>query len=874
MTDPRTDDPRTGLSEAEARARLARHGPNTLPEPRAPSLAGLFLRQFLSPLIYILLAAAVVSVGLGDTRDALFILAVLLINGVIGTIQEHSASRAAAALRELQHPHATVVRDGEPRRIDARDLVPGDLVLLEAGAGVPADLRLVACTGLECDESLLTGESRPVRKTAHPPADDPDAGCAFAGTMVTRGRARGVVIATGTATRIGRIAQEIARRPSVRAPLLIRLERFSRMIAVAVGVAVLVVAAIGLWRGLPLVDLFMMAVSLAVSAIPEGLPVAISVALAIAIRRMARVNVIVRRMAAVEALGSCTMIATDKTGTLTLNRLAVTDILLPDGTAARLTPPAGPGRLPALHDRPPGLEPLLRTAVLANEGRLTHDGERGWQGHGDTVDVALLMAAQAAGAGPGPEHALPRLGHIPYEPDLRYGASFHRDGDGIGVFVKGAPEVLIAMCDRMLVEGQAVPIDRARLAAQQRALAGRGLRVLAFASGLIEATPDRDYGPDHLDGLVFLGLAGMQDPLRPEVPAAIADCRRAGVAVVMVTGDDPATALVIARQAGLDATSDQVVTGPDLRAAEAEGEAAIDRLTRRARVFARVDPTQKLAIVRSLARNGHFVAVTGDGVNDAPALRHAHVGVAMGQGGTDVARQSADIVVTDDNFASIVHGIREGRVAYANIRKVVFMQVATGAAEVALFLLAMPLGLPLPMVAVQLLWLNLVTNGIQDVALATEPAEGDELARPPRRPDEPLVDRAMLVRIGWSVLVMGGGGALLFAWLLAHGRAEPEARNLLLLLFVLFENFLTLSSRSETRPLWHGFGSNPLLLAGVGGAQGLHVAAMYLPLLADTLAIAPVSLREWASLLGLAAILPVVLEIGKWRARRQAGRAG
>ena len=504
------------------------------------------------------------------------------------------------------------------------------------------------------------------------------------------------------------------------------MERLARTIAVATGIAIVIVTAIGLLRGLGVSELFALAVGLAVSAIPEGLPVAISVALAIGLRRMSRAGVIVRKMAAAEALGSCTMIATDKTGTLTLNALTVTDILLPDGT--QLTCEAGEDldRCRIVSPHLDGTEAsvrahaLLRAATLPNEADLRADGER-WVGRGDSVDVALLGAARKGGVVRDELLAnFALVGRIPYEPERKYAASLHRDGEGAALFAKGAPETLIDMCSRMEVAGRSVPIDRALLLAQKDELAARGLRVLAFADGVLEEPPDDVLTHGHLMNLTFRGLAGMNDPLRPEVPAAIQACHNAGITVAMITGDDARTAASIAAQAGLAFTEPQVATGQDVRDAEAVGDAALDALTRAARVYARVDPSQKLAIVRSLQRNGHFVAMTGDGINDAPALRHAHVGVAMGMKGTDVAKESADIVITDDNFASIVKGIAEGRVAYANIRKVVHMLVSTGAAEIALFMLALAFGLPIPLTAVQLLWLNLVTNGLQDVALAAE----------------------------------------------------------------------------------------------------------------------------------------------------------
>ncbi|MDH6266533.1 Ca2+-transporting ATPase [Rhizobium sp. SG_E_25_P2] len=874
---------RQGLSEHEAAARRLQFGPNALPERKSPSFFRVFLGQFLSPLIYILLAAAALSVFLGDVEDAGFIGVVLLANGLIGAVQEFQAGKAAAALRQMEEARAIVIRDGERQELPARDLVPGDLVCLEAGGRVPADLRLIEVNDLRCDESLLTGEPDAVRKW---PRDDDQgdlrASTAFSGSMVTRGRGLGEAVATGLATEFGKIAAAISGSQSERPPLLVRLERFSKNLAIAVLVAAVLLIAAGWLRGMPLAELFMVSVGLAVSAIPEGLPVAITVALAIAMRRMARRNVIMRNMPAIESLGSCTMIATDKTGTLTMNELTVTDILLPDGSEITLEDHLRPQSIeeePLLSHAHPQARPrmarLLRAACLPNEASLVSE-EEGWRGLGDSVDVALLHAARKGGlihADVLADH--PLLSRIPYEPDLKYAASFHDLGDEIRIFVKGAPETLAAMADAIAIGEDDQPIDRALLAAQKDAMAERGLRVLAFAEGRIASGASGQLTGAHLAGLTFLGLAGMKDPLRPEVPQAMAACAAAGIGVAMVTGDDPVTAAAIAREAGLRAEDDEIVTGPQLAEAEAKGPAAVDALTAKARIYARVEPLQKLAIVRSLARCGHIVAVTGDGVNDAPALKNAHVGVAMGRKGTDIARESADIIVTDDNFASIVAGVREGRVAFANIRKVIFMLVATGAAEVLLFLFTVPLGLPMPLLAVQLLWLNLVTNGVQDVALAAEQAEGDELAQPPRRPDEPIFDRVMIRRIVFTALLMGGGGFALYYWRLQAGAPIDLIRNELLLLFVMFENVLTLSARSERASLFgRRFFSNPLLLAGVAITQLLHVGAMYVPGLSDTLGVSPVTLEEWAMLIAPAAALLLALEVEKALRRRFTPRRG
>lgn len=854
-----------GLTSAEAKERLVEFGLNAIPESKPSSFTMLFMRQFLSPLIYILLVAAVISLFLHNLADAIFIGAILIINGIIGAIQEYSAGRAAAALKALEEPHAIIMRDGIEQEIEAKYLVPGDVVLLEAGVRIPADMRLLEQTDLQCDESLLTGESFPVKKTVR--------SMVFAGSLVTRGRGSGLVTATGLATKIGGIAKEVSKASISEPPLMIRMRRFAQNIAVIVSVATALLVAIGLLRSMPFEELFMLAVGFAVCAIPEGLPIAISVALAISMQRMAGVHVIVRNMPAVESLGACTMIATDKTGTLTLNELTVTDLCLPNGHFLECESGKDILDCSIMRDgKEASAEPsrLLRAAILPNEGKLNHEKEE-WLAIGDTVDTALLAAARKGALKP--EDLLedfPVIRRIPYEPDLKYAASFHKEKGKVRVFVKGAPESILAMCSQMDVDEKAQPIDHKALISQKEELTKQGLRVLAFAEGEINLSKGESPTRQHLKNLTFLGMAGMRDPIRPEVPAAIKACFAAGIKVVMVTGDDPVTATVIAQKAGFNIKDEQVITGTDIEKAEAEGQDALDRLTKAALIYARIEPAQKLSIVLSLIRHGHYVAVTGDGINDAPALKHAHVGVAMGKMGTDVAKESADIILTDDNFASIVAGIREGRVAYANIRKVIFMLISTGAAEVLLLILAILSGTPMPLLAAQLLWLNLVTNGIQDVGLACEKAEGDELSLPPRKPGTRIFDKLMIRRILYSTAVMGLGGFVMFHWLLMKGYEEAHARNLLLLLFVLFENFHTLNSRSEYHSVFQqSFFTNPFLLIGIVIAQSVHIAAIYIPGLRDVLHLQPVSLKEWGALLLIASSIMVVMEFVKWRDRRK-----
>ena len=868
---------RHGIAQSDAAARLIQYGPNQLPEAESPGLFRLFLSQFLSPLIYVLLAAAVVSIFLAEFADAGFIFAVLVVNAIIGMVQEYNAQRSAEALRRMVPARAMVMRDGESFEINAADLVPGDIVLLEGGHKVPADIRLLQEFDLEVDESLLTGESVPVEKDANAilAADTPMAerlNMIFSGTLVNRGRGRGVVVATGLATEVGRIAEGLGAEASAKPPLILRMERFTMGIATALGFAVLVLAAVELYNGIGWQEIFMVSVALAVSAIPEGLPVALTVALAIGMNRMARRNVIVRKLVAVEALGSCTVIASDKTGTLTMNQLTVRYVAMP------LSPPwqmTGESLSPdgaivsdygALSDSEElHLEHLCRAAVLCNEGFFGRRGEA-WTGHGDAVDVALLVMAHKAGMTQAETlNHYPMKAAIPYESEFGYAASLHQDGDRDLVLVKGALERLLPMCSHMASAAGDMPIDIAAVEQQMEMLAGEGARIIAFAhatpSGAVDAS---DFGRGHLRGLTLLGMVGMIDPLRPEAQAAVRACHQAGMRVCMITGDHPITALAIARELHLAEHPEQVISGRQLLEAEADEE-AIDALVARANVFARVEPRQKVLIVKALQRFGHFVAVTGDGVNDAPALVASHVGVAMGKRGTDVSRESSDLVLTDDNFSSIVAGVEEGRVAYRNIRKVIFLLISTGAAELVLFFLAMLFNLPLPLTAVQLLWLNLVTNGIQDVALAFEPAEGNEMKQPPRRPSEPIFNRMMIERVMISAMVIGLLAFVVFQFLMSHGMSLEEARNSTLLLMVLFENVHAFNSRSESKSvLTHNPLGNPLLFFGTLTAQAVHIAAMYTPGLSTVLGAQPVTLNHWLELLAVASCILLTMEIHKW----------
>jgi Ca2+-transporting ATPase len=854
-----------GLTESEAKLRLAQFGVNRLPSSPRLSRWQILVRQFRSPLIYILGLAAFVSITIGDVKDAGFIIVVLSINAMIGGYQEWRAEQSSRALQQLLRIWATVMRDGEIHEIDAEQVVPGDVIWLESGNRVPADLRLIHTHNLEVDESLLTGESLTVLKQAKwigepstPLADRSN--MVYAGSMIGRGRGRGVVIATGANTAVGQLALDVIGTVGGKPPLLERMERFSKVVALVVVAAAIGIGLLGIFKhGYSVVEMFMFGVALAVSAIPEGLPVALTVALAVATHRMAERGVIVRRLPAVEGLGSCTLIASDKTGTLTCNELTVQQIYLPNGDAFEVTgkgfAPIGnvlldgqivaPNRLP--------LDRLARAAVLCNEADL-HHSDHDWVWRGDPTDIALLAVAHKLGwRRETTLNLYPQVNEIPFEPEHQFAATYHRIEDRLYVLVKGAPERVLPMCN--LPPGLPSPHHIAEQ------MAAQGNRVLALAEGIVPIDLDPTSVPPEPAHLDLLGFVGMIDPLRSGVKGAIASCHAAGIAVWMVTGDHPATALAIARDLGLAESASQVVTGREL---EGRSPLEIQDLIQTSSVFARIAPHQKLQLVNAARASGYYVAVTGDGVNDAPALQVANIGVAMGKSGTDVAREAAELVLSNDNFATIVAGIEEGRTAYNNIRKVIYLLVSTGAAEIVLIGLAVASGLPLPLLPVQLLWLNLVTNGIQDVALAFEPGEGDALHHRPRSPREPIFNRLMIERTLIGATVMGGVSFGNFYSMLAAGQSLPAARNTVLLLMVLFEIIHIGNCRSERKSIFQLSPlRSPILLVGTAVALLIHIMMMYLPIGMTFLATEPVNLQTWLMLAGLSLTIIVPIEIHK-----------
>lgn len=865
-------DPDRGLGADVVARRLAEHGPNALPEPPPRPVWRTFARQLESPLIYILLIAAALAAALGHHGDAGVILAVVLVNALIGSFQEGRAERSMAALRRLSTLRVRVLRDGVEQLVEARELVPGDLMLLTAGDAVGADARLLDEARLQVAEAALTGESVPVAKSVVPVpeatglADRHD--MVYSGTYVTDGRARAVVVATGIHTEVGRIARLTERAEEPKTPLGLRLEQFGRALVAAALVLFVLVMLLGLWRTLPLSEVLMVAISQMVSMVPEGLPVAMTIALAVGMQRMAARGAIIRRLSAVETLGSTTVICSDKTGTLTKNEMTAVQLWFPgvhglghdiavsgigyapDGSLLARGHPIGLGD--------DALRELLTAAVLCNDAELLPPvGDRtAWSVLGDPTEGALLVLAAKAGM----DHTVlragaPREGELPFDAEVKLMATSHRlDDDRRCVMLKGAPEAVLR-----LTQGGDEPAWRAARTAGE-AMASRALRVLAF--GVID-----DGAFDLLDGFEglrgrvrLLGLIGQIDPPRDEAKVAVAECRRAGIRLVMVTGDHKLTGLAIARELGIARDGDRAVDGLEL---ERMGEAELRDELPGIAVFARVQPAQKLRIVEALQARDDIVAMTGDGVNDAPALARADVGVAMGITGTEVAKSAAKIVIADDNFATIVSAIEQGRVVYDNLKKVILYLFATSVDEVLVLLLALVAGYPLPLAAVQILWINLVTEGTLTVNLVMDPPDGDEMHRRPTPRGDSLFGKTMLVRVA----LMAGTSAVVtfawFAWRLQQGVDLALVRTEVFTLVAVTQWFNVLNCQSTTASaLGRRLLRNPWLAAGLGASVALQALVLYAPALNamfHTVPLAP------SSLLPLVALASSVLWIEELR---------
>ncbi len=865
-----------GLTLEEAEARLHRFGPNRLERRKGPSPLLLFLRQFESPLVYVLFGAAIVTALVSSYEDTVVILIVVLANALIGYFQESKAAAAMEALLRMTAPTATVVRGGHRHEVEVWQLVPGDIVLLAGGDRVPADLRLTEAYNLQADESALTGESVPAAKSVPaipepdlPPADQLN--MAFAGTTVTSGRGVGIVVATGMHTELGEISQQVTATEEVTTPLQERLQVFSRILGIAVLVLVAIVFGLGVLVGFGVFEMFLTAVTLAVSAIPEGLPATVTIILSIGTRRMAERNAIIRKLPAVETLGTADFICTDKTGTLTRNEMTVRVVHAGDGeyevTGDGYSPigEVSRGGKKVEAKEYPALEMLLTISVLANDAHMTGSGaER--KPLGDPTEGALLVAAEKAGLSPHRLHqSHHRVAEIPFESELQYMATLHRFGSDTLLLVKGAPGRVLEMCTSRLTDSGRAPLDRQKVLDDTQRLAEQGCRVLAMAyrPESSQSLRPEDVGHD----LVFAGLVGMIDPPRPEAAQAVRDAARAGVRVAMVTGDHRQTAEAIASQLGILRPHGRVMTGKEVE--ELTNEQLVD-VVERVDVYARAAPVHKLRIVSALRHRGHIVAVTGDGVNDAPALRVADIGVAMGITGTDVSKETADMVLADDNFATILSAIEEGRVVFENIRKAVFFLLSTNAGEVLTILVALLVGLPLPLIPVQILWMNLVTDSAPVIALGFEPGEREFLLRPPRHPKSEMLSKVLLFRIGWVAVLMAAGTLVLFAWELQAGTELMEARTVAFTTLVFFQLFNALNARSEGHSVFsRGLLTNGVMAWGLLLGVLLQLLVIYLPAVQSALDTAPISPSNWGLVVGVSASVLVLVELEKLVRRRR-----
>jgi Ca2+-transporting ATPase len=866
-----------GLSAEQVAHRQQEYGPNLLTSRRGTPAWKRFLLQFHQPLVYILLLASATTAFLREWVDSGVIFAVVLVNAVVGFLQEARAEKAIDALNRMVVTEATVRRGGRRLRVPSAELVPGDVVLLQSGDRVPADLRLFSVTSLQVDEAALTGESLPVLKHADPLDHDvvlaDRKNQAYAGTLVTYGQAEGLVWAIGDQTEAGRIAWLIAEASEISTPLTRKIATFSKLLLwVILGLAG-VTFAVGVLRGEPPVDVFMAAVALAVGAIPEGLPAAVTIVLAIGVSRMARRKAIIRKLPAVETLGSTTVICSDKTGTLTENQMTVQRVL----AGGRLYEVTGGGYDPRGEilldgrkidpEEHPALLECLRAGVLCNEAELVVEEGR-HQIQGDPTEAALLVAAAKAGL----THAEtreshPRISMIPFESEHMFRATLHGSAEGRKIYKVGAVERLLSRCtDALGADDELVPLDPEAIRTRVEAMASEGLRVIALA----RRHTSEDHGAlEHAhvaQGLTFLGLQGMIDPPRPEAIAAVADCKSAGIWVKMITGDHATTACAIARRIGIaDEGADglHAITGREL---EAVSDDALPDVAHRTEVFARVAPEQKLRLVRALQRRGHVVAMTGDGVNDAPALKQADIGVAMGIAGTDVAKGAADMVLLDDNFATIRAAVEEGRGVFDNLRKFIVWTLPTNLGEGGILFVAILLGLPLPLLPVQLLWVNMSTAVLLGLMLVFEPNEKDLMDRPPRPPQRPLLTFPLFMRTGLISLIMIGGGY----WLFFHeqrvaGETIQEARTAVVNVIVLVEVAYLFSCRSLHHSLFSiGLRTNPLALLGAAAMIAIQLLFTYAPPMNRLFQTTPVPAGTWARILAVAAFSFAAVEVEKW----------
>ncbi len=803
-----------GLTKKEASYRLNKNGKNELPKSKQKTFLGVFISQFKNPIVYILLITMILSFIVGEYIDGLFILFVILIDAVLGSVQEYKSNKNAEALASLIKIETLVIRNGEEIQIPSENLVVGDIVLLESGTKVPADLRLIESQNLSIDESLLTGESLPREKSSNIIKEEiilnDRSNMAYLGTSVMRGRGKGIVVETGSNTEIGKIAKEVLDANETETPIQIRMTKFTKQLGILTAILALIITIVLYFKGYTSKEIFFLVVALSVSAIPEGLPVVITLSLSISSNKMAKRNVLVKKLNAVEALGSATIIASDKTGTLTLNEQTVKKIILPDNEEFDVT---GSGYndkgkiIPIKESKIENIDTIIKEGVYNNEASLSLIKNE-WVSFGDSMDIALLALGHKYNLEE-KYYKADIVGRIPYESEAAYSAVFYKENEEVHIGVKGTLEKILKFSNSK--------VDKDNIRKQNEELARQGYRVLAFATGIVKNFKEKEnYNEKDIPKLDFLGLVSFIDPIRPDAKDAVKSCSTAGIKTVMITGDHPLTAFSVAKELGICSNETEVSTGKEIDEYLLMENSKFDEYIKTKTVFSRVTPMQKLAIVESYKRQGEFIAVTGDGVNDSPALKAANVGIAMGSG-TDVAKETGALIITDDKFSSILNGVEEGRTAYDNVRKVTYMLLSCGISEVFFYILSILSNYPIPLTAVQLLWLNLVTDGIQDVALAFEETEKDTLKKKPRKPNESLFDRILRNEIFLIGTIMGIIVFGVWIYLLDVLKYDlTTARSHILLLMVFMQNIHCFNCRSEITSIFKKpIKENKKLLLGI-----------------------------------------------------------
>ena len=846
-----------GLTSKECKKRQEKYGKNILPKKKKESIIKIFFKELINPIQLLLLAAVVASFMAGEPVEAYAIIFIVLVDVIMGTYQENKANSTAEALSKLVTVKNKVLRDGEEKIIDAHDLVPGDFVFLESGDKISADLRIVEAHNFTVDESILTGESLAVTKNANkltvknPPIQE-QLNMLFSGTSVVTGRAKAIVVATALETELGQIANTINNTKETKSPLTVRVEELSKQISMLIVIVAIIVTILLVSKGgLGPKEIFLSVVALAVSAMPEGLPLALTMALTIASNHMAKHNVVAKTLHSVESLGSCTVIASDKTGTLTVNQQTAKKILLPNGLSYDVTGVGYEFAGDIIGENISHAKELAFLGAINNEANIT-EHER----FGDSIDIAFLVLGKKLKV---KKDSTKIIDSIPYESENKYSAVFYEKNGETYCTIKGSLEKVLSFCSSSNMVKRFEP---EKLEEQNELMAKEGLRVITLANGKV---PKKDsYTEDDIKDLVFMGMVGFIDPIRKEVIGAIKKCRTAGIKVLMITGDHPLTAFAIAKDLKLTNTYEDVTNGKEVDEYLAKGPEAFDEFVKSKIVYTRVTPLQKLEIVESLKRQGEFVAVTGDGVNDAPALRSANIGIAMGSG-TDIARETAKMIVLDDNFKSIVNGVLEGRVAYANVRKIIYFLISCGISEVLCFCLATAFDMSIPLVAIQILWLNVVTDGIQDLALSFEKAEKDIMKEKPRDPKESLFDKTLLEQTIFSGIIIG---LLLFAlWYYLVNivkMSEPTARGYVMTLMVFIQNIHVFNCRSERNSAFSvPLKNNAFVVWGVIGSIALQFVVMEVPIFSKLLQTVSIPLTHILGLFALALIILVVVEVYK-----------